>query len=257
MEWVREFYSRTGQWWGDAEAIVPDRDDRRVRLVYEHAGPGSKRLLDLGSSHGATAAALANAGHRVTGVEISDRADYAARFAADAAEGSLTYLKEDFYEVQLTQHFDVICYWNGFGVGSDADQRRLLRRISEEWLAPDGVALVDILNPFVWASWDDDPEHHPPIPHLGYQYDLYQQIRFDPITCTAVDTWWPTSDPEDRISQRLRCYTPADLTLLLEGTGLELSAITVGEQTYPLDPRPGMLELLREHYEYVAVLRHE
>jgi SAM-dependent methyltransferase len=256
MDWVRGFYSRTGHWWAGAEAIMPDRDDRRVRLVHLHAGAEPKQVLELGSGHGATAAALARAGHQVTAVEITDRADFAARFAEDAADSSLTYLKEDFYDVQLSQHFDVVCYWNGFGVGSDADQRRLLRRISQEWLAPDGMALVDILNPFVWASWDDEPEHHPALPDLGYPHDLYQQIRFDPITCTATDTWWPTSDPEDRISQHLRCYTPADLMLLLEGTGLELSAITVGEQTHPLEPQPGMPELLRDHYEYVAVLRH-
>ena len=45
------------------------------------------------------------------------------------------------------------------------------------------------------------------------------------MTCTATDTWWRVDRPEERISQVLRCYTPADLRLLLDGTGLRLDAI--------------------------------
>jgi SAM-dependent methyltransferase len=178
------------------------------------------------------------------------------RFTQEPAAGSLTVVKEDFYAVRLPEHFDVVCYWNGFGVGSDTDQRRLLNRIADEWLSPDGVALIDVYNPFVWARWDGDEEHRMPDPARGYDHELFERTSFDPVTCTAVDTWWPASNPDQKISQALRCYTPADLSLLLAGTGLKLSKITVGDQTWPPAPRPSLRALLDEHHEYLAVLQH-
>lgn len=251
MDWVRDFYSKTGSWWGKAEARITDRDHRRVRLLHEHAGE-TARVLELGAGYGTTAAAMAEAGHDVTAVEISDRAAFAERFSAP-----VTVLRADFYEVDLLPGFDVVCYWNGFGVGSDADQRRLLTRIAREWLRPGGVALIDVFNPFVWARWDGDEEHRLPNPAEGYDHELRERITFDPITCTATDTWWPAAEPARKISQTLRCYTPADLSLLLEGTGLTLSTIHAGTGSYTPAGHPGLRELLHDHHEYLAVLHHE
>jgi SAM-dependent methyltransferase len=235
MDWVKDFYSQTGTWWGPAESKTSERDHRRVAKVHAQAGDGPWRILELGSGYGTTAAALATAGHTVTAVELSDRV----RFQTPAKR--LTVLNEDFYTVRLRQEFDVVCYFNGFGIGSDADQRRLLTRIAAEWLRPGGVALIDVYNPFTWNSWHGDEEHRHPDPSQGYAYELHERTTFDPVTCTATDTWWPADRPHEAISQKLRCYTPADLTLLLEGTGLHLDKIN------PTD--------LRDEYEYLAVLR--
>ncbi|ALG14872.1 methyltransferase type 11 [Kibdelosporangium phytohabitans] len=256
MDWVREFYSKTGSWWARADARVTDRDHRRVRLLREH-GVESGDVLELGSGYGATAVATAKAGYFVTAVEISDRAHQAGELAGDVAPGSLTVHNADFYEIALPGKFDVVCYWNGFGIGSDADQRRLLVRVAEEWLRPGGVALIDVFNPFVWASWDGDEEHLTPDPAAGYDHDLREVTRFDPVTCTATDTWWETSNPAEPISQTLRCYTPADLSLLLTGTGLTLTSIVVGDQAFSPSPQPGLGALLRDNHEYLAVLRHD
>nr|WP_042191360.1 class I SAM-dependent methyltransferase [Kibdelosporangium sp. MJ126-NF4]CEL20027.1 N-methyl-transferase-related protein [Kibdelosporangium sp. MJ126-NF4]CTQ97250.1 N-methyl-transferase-related protein [Kibdelosporangium sp. MJ126-NF4] len=260
MEWVREFYSRTGSWWAKADARITERDLRRVRLLSEH-GPSIGDVLELGSGYGTTAAALAMAGYSVTAVEISDRADVTGGLPDDVTPGSLTVLKADFYDVTLPGRFDVVCYWNGFGIGSDADQRRLLSRIAREWLRPGGVALVDVFNPFVWAQWDGDEEHLTPNPEAGYDHDLREITRFDPVTCTATDTWWETSNPDEPITQTLRCYTPADLSLLLTGTGLKLTTIITGDGDgdgdLPPSPHPSHSALLKEEHEYLAVLRHE
>jgi SAM-dependent methyltransferase len=251
--WVEGFYSRTGRWWAP-EARISERDHRRVSLLHEHAGAQPMRVLELGSGYGTTAAVTAQAGHSVTAVEISDRVGFAAEFAGDAGAGALTVLRDDFYTVSLPGQFDVVCYWNGFGVGSDADQRRLLGRLATEWLRPGGVALIDIFNPFVWARWDGDGDHKLADPEQGYEHELFERTTFDPVTCTAIDTWWEAGHPDDKISQFLRCYTPADLELLLAGTGLQLTAITVGDRTVPLTRQPGWSGLLHEHHEYLAVL---
>ncbi|GAA4464450.1 class I SAM-dependent methyltransferase [Phytohabitans houttuyneae] len=256
MDWVKTFYSATGEWWGAAEAKITDRDHDRVSLLRQHAGAGSMRVLELGCGYGTTAAALAAAGHVVTAVEVSDRARHAVDFARQATHGRLSIVQEDFYAVRLPQPFDVVCYWDGFGVGTDADQRRLLVRISREWLKPGGVALIDVYNPFVWARWDGDEEHKLPNPDLGYEHELHERTTFDPVACVATDTWWDAADPARKISQTLRCYTPADLALLLDGTGLALTAITVAGRTFdPATAQPGSSELLHEQHQYLAVMR--
>ena len=237
MDWVKDFYSRTGTWWGPAEARVTDRDHGRVAQVHARVGDEPKRILELGSGYGTTAAALAGAGHTVTAVELSDRV----RFGV--GHDRLTVVKEDFYTVRLDREFDVVCYWNGFGVGSDADQRRLLGRIAAEWLRPGGTALIDVFNPFVWAGWHGEEEHRLPDPAAGYAYELRERVTFDPVTCTATDTWWVADRPDEAISQVLRCYSPADLALLTEGTGLRLTGIVP--------------QTLRDESEYLAVLRHQ
>lgn len=253
VDWVREFYSRTGAWWARADARVTGRDHARARLVREH-GTDTGTVLELGSGYGATAVAMAQAGYTVTAVEISDRVDHSAALAEGLPPGSLTVHRADFYEVTLPGRFDVVCYWNGFGIGSDADQRRLLTRIAGEWLRPGGTALVDVFNPFVWASWDGDEEHLTPDAAAGYDHDLRERTQFDPVTCTATDTWWESGNPGEPITQTLRCYTPADLSLLLTGTGLALSAIVAGDQVLPPSPHPGLGSLLRDNHEYLAVL---
>ncbi|MFK3980858.1 class I SAM-dependent methyltransferase [Micromonospora sp. NPDC050397] len=256
MDWVEDFYSRTGHWWGGAEARITERDHHRVALLHQHCGDGPWRVLELGAGYGSTAVVTARAGHAVTAVDLSDRLDYGADLARDVAPGTLTVFRDDFYTVRLDGFFDVVCYWNGFGVGSDADQHRLLERIAVDWLRPGGVALVDVSNPFVWARWDGAEEHLLPDPDRGYHHELYERTAFDPLGCVASDTWWEASRPHEPITQYLRCYTPADLALLLTGSGLGLSAITVGARTLTGGPEPGLRELLHDHHEYLAVLRH-
>jgi hypothetical protein len=43
--------------------------------------------------------------------------------------GSLRAIEGDFYETEPPGKFDVVAYFDGFGIGTDEDQRRLLRRI--------------------------------------------------------------------------------------------------------------------------------
>jgi SAM-dependent methyltransferase len=256
MDWVEDFYSRTGHWWAEAESGVGDRDRRRLESLHRVSGPEPGRVLELGCGYGNTAAAFAEAGHRVVGVELTDRADHAFVHADRLGPDRLRIVRGDFYTAAFDERFDTVAYWNGFGIGTDADQRRLLRRIAAEWLAPGGTALLDVYNPIVWAAWDGDLELLRANPERGYRHELHQETRFDPVTATAIDTWWDTAAPDRRITQRLRCYSPADLRLLLEGTGLALAGVLVGGEPVDLDgDHAGDAGWLRDHHEYLAVLK--
>ncbi|MEU5870726.1 class I SAM-dependent methyltransferase [Glycomyces sp. NPDC047369] len=255
MEWAKDFYSRTGRWWGEAESGIGPRDRTRVERFHAICGPGPHRVLELGCGYGNTAAAFADAGHRVTAVELTDRADYA-QAHAERSGGRLDVVRGDFYEVPVAGPFDAVTYWNGFGIGTDADQRRLLRRIAT-WLAPGGTALIDVYNPLVWARWDGDTEVLHPAPERGYRHELHQRLAYDPVAAVAVDSWWDAAEPEHVITQRLRCYSPADLHLLLEGTGLALTGIEAGGEARDLTAdHASDAGMLRQHHEYLAVLAH-
>lgn len=215
-------------------------------------------MLELGCSYGNTASVAAEHGFVVTGVDVSERITYTTRYTQQAAPGSLHFVHDDFYAVDVGGGYDVVCYWNGFGIGSDSDQRRLLRRIAGDWLCADGRALIDVANPFVWAGWAGDVEQLDANPQRGYMYTLMQRQDFDPVENRFVDTWSEKDRPETTTSQTVRCYTVADLRLLLEGTGLRLDAVIVDGQPLDLDrDHVGYAGLLSRACEYLAVLCRE
>lgn len=254
MTWVQEFYSETGRWWGGAESGIADRDRARVESLRRLTGVSSGTVLDLGSAYGNTAAAFALAGFAVTGVEISDRIDYSQRHLDEARPGALRFVRADFNEFEPAHRFDVVTYWNGFGIGSDAEQRRLMTRIAADWLTPDGWMVLDVFNPVQWIAWAGQHSHRAAAPEHGYPYNLAEHTDYDPIHSRFIDSWKRTD--ETRVwTQSQRCYSPADLLLLIEPTGFELAGIEVdGHAIDPAEDADHTHRLWRNH-EYRVALR--
>jgi hypothetical protein len=48
---------------------------------------------------------------------------------------------------------------------------------------------------------------------------------FDADGCRMTERMWQLGDEGGAVTQSLRCYSPADLRLLLEGTGLGLNGL--------------------------------
>jgi len=153
-------------------------------------------------------------------------------------------LQADFYEVAFDDPFDAVCYFDGFGIGSDSDQQQLLGRIAA-WLNHDGQALIEVYAPSYWSrvagrtmTWDD----------VGRLYG------FDTEGSRMLDTWWRTDTPTETITQSLRCYTPEELEAMAHDVGLDLERIVPGgavdydrgvyRERVPLD----------EAMQYIAVL---
>jgi SAM-dependent methyltransferase len=218
MDWVERFYARQHAWIAAAGYEDPEMVAGRVAALAGLAPPPG-RVLELAAGDGATAVALARAGYAVVAVELLPEAIAPAREAARALpSGALDVRVGDMYEVEIHGQFDVVAYWDGFGIGTDADQRRLLRRIAG-WLAPNGHAVIDIFTPWYWAD------------AAGRELAVGPARRrygFDPDGCRMLDAWWLDRAPETTVTQSLRCYSPADLALLLEGTGLGLAAVEPG-----------------------------
>lgn len=219
VEWVAEFYRKQYEWadwrarWAEFDPAEPDPHVEAVRRL---AGEGSKRILELGPGAGKTAAALASAGHHVVTIELQPiLAEHIAGLAKRIEGGSLRSLAGDFYAVDPVDTFDVIAYFDGFGIGADEDQRRLLRRIAD-WLTADGCALVDVLTPWYFVKAAGNEEEFPEGTGIRYRDD------FDAEGCRMTEAMWREGQEDEVLTQSLRCYSPADLRLLLEGTNLDL-----------------------------------
>ena len=151
MDWALEFYTKQNQWSGVYEEAINDGHRLKASWIEEQTGSGKKRILELGAGGGQVAAAMADLGHDVIAVEqVPMLCAHAQTLAQEPREGRLTVMQVDFYEVKLDGQFDVVCYYDGFGIGEDADQRRLLKRIAS-WLAPDGSAMIEIGTPWSFA----------------------------------------------------------------------------------------------------------
>lgn len=253
LEWVKDFYTQSDIWWGpDAgEEYYP----RRIQAIERLCGQGVKRILELGAGSGAVAAELAKLGHIVVAVELTSAIRPAQEVSQKDWKGSLTALKGDFYTVELDGGFDVVCYWDGFGLGSDSDQRRLLQRISREWLNPGGSVLIDVFSPVRFARHAEVSEILPPLTGVPGSVEMLHTCHFDPLQCRWIDEWQPTADPSKALAQTIRCYTPADFALLLGNTGLTIHRIEVDGESVDLEANSITISgPLMEAYSYLVQL---
>jgi SAM-dependent methyltransferase len=102
VDWVQPFFDTAATWWGRPE--IRDVDRERAAAIERFCGPGPKRVLELGAGGGATAAATADCGHRVTAVELSPvRAGFARALAVNR---EVKVVEGDFSTVDLDGRFD-------------------------------------------------------------------------------------------------------------------------------------------------------
>ena len=251
VDWTKDFYTRSRERWGPS-GILPHHRERAAQ-IERLCGPGKKRVLELGAGAGGTAAAVADLGHDILAVDIAPpAAAYTRELAQEPRAGTLTVQEADFFTATFAGPFEVVAYWNGFGVGNDTDQRRLLARIAAEWLAPNGVVLLDVANPRFWQRIAGG-EQRVETDGAGV---FIKRTDFDPVGCRFVEQWTAADDPTGRTdTQSIRCYSPADVLLLLEGTGLTINHAEIkgtvflaGETTAALRPA------FEEHWEYLVRL---
>ena len=151
MEAVKQFYAKQNEWAGVYSGDVTEAHRKNAAIVHRLAGGRIGRLLDLGAGGGQNAAAAADLGYSVVAVELVPSViGHARELASQPRKGQLEVIEGDFYEVELPTPFDIVCYWDGFGIGPDEDQHRLLGRVAT-WLRPTGFALVEVYTPWFWA----------------------------------------------------------------------------------------------------------
>ena len=213
------FYRSQEAWVQAYTRDISDVDRARCERVERLVGPSPKTVLELGAGGGQTAVSLAELGYDTTVVEmVPEFVQHIAKLSKSQGV-HLRVFPESFYTVQLeSNRYDLVCYWDGFGVGSDGEQRQLLERVAS-WLKNDGLALFEVYSPWYWSR----------IRGRSMRFGkIVRRYDFDYRDCRFVDTWQIEGGDNPSVSQSLRCYSPMDLELLLHGTGLEIVSIELG-----------------------------
>ena len=219
--WIKRFYDKAAIWWGDANRS-PASLERYREYLEKFTGAGKKRILDLGGGTGQIAHCFACLGHEVVSVELS-RAEYIRRRSAQVdGPGSLAVIEGNFLEAAIPGKFDVVCCWEVFGIGTDDNQKSLLKRIAGEWLAEGGTAIVEVYSTIGPIKYSGTERRLRALPGVPGSVDMVNRCSFDPVAAMWIDEWKPVAAPSEALSQRIRCYTPADFMRMLAGSGLRL-----------------------------------
>ena len=244
---IQTYYENQTRTFGRAEIT---RDHRRIaRVITTVTGLSGVRCdaLELGCGNGAVAAVLVDQGMVVTALDFNAPAVQIAKTFESTRRGRLIPMQADFYTVVLPGQFDLIYYWDGFGVGTDKDQVKLLSRV-KDWLAPDGIAVIDVFNPYYWSQ-----QHGSSNVYEAPDGEKWKrQLAFDFQECRMVDCWTSLDNPAaETRSQSLRCYSPADFSVLLSSTGLAIRDLFTSDG---LKITKGGTSALRERTSFLAVL---
>ena len=231
-DWIKPFYTQSAIWWGSEPHDSAEEHTNRLKIINRLCGKGKKRILDLGCGPGGTPDAFADAGHDVVGVELNPTdIAYARERLGRPHKGDLQILEGDFYTIQLEGCFDVVTWWEGFGLGSDVDQRFMLRRIANEWLAEDGCLVAEVYLPARPARHHGEAIPLDALEGVPGSVEMVEKCHFDVVNSRWIDEWQPTKNQQHALAQTLRCYSPADLLLLLEGTGLTVTHMEIEGDT--------------------------
>ena len=215
-EWdARSFYERQEELSRAYSGDVSDHHRSKAALIGLHCGR-TRRVLELGAGGGQMAVATAELGFTVDAVELSPALAAHARELAACTGVGVHVIEGDFYTVSIGDRYGAVTYWDGFGIGTDSDQRRCFVAFASGSPMTGGRSSTSTPRGIGAAG------RQMTVGTARHRYD------FDAPTQTMVDTWWSDGAPAERVSQRLRCYAPDELERLLETAGLILELMLPG-----------------------------
>ena len=206
--------------------LTPDRTAREVAGVIAllDLRPGS-HLLDLCCGQGRHAVPLAQAGHRVVGLDRSTYLLGRAQEAAREAGVEVQLVRGDMRHLPWRERFDVcINMFTAFGYfQEDRENEAVLRQVHQA-LKPGGRFLLDVSNRdyYLLRMWPSSWRRR------GAAFVL-EETAFDPLTCRFTTTFtWLEGGREESLTHSVRYYTAPELTGMLERAGFTPLAVYGG-----------------------------
>lgn len=172
-------------------------------------------MLELGAGMGILAHAVTQLGVSVTTIELVPEL---VEYARVHSEDTVLIHCGDFYNIDLPHKYDVVGYFDGFGVGTDKEQLALLKRISK-WMEEGGYALIDIYQPSYWHKTSGQEMR------IGKAYRKY---GYDEENKRMLDSWWKPKAPKHIFTQSLRCYSVEEIHQLCSKANLQIVEIFPG-----------------------------
>lgn len=120
---------------------------RTINWTFEQVQGEALNILDLGCGPGLYTQQIAQKGHQVTGVDISENSIRYAREQAKINNLDISYINKNYLELELPEkEFDlVMMIYTDLGVLLPAERSQLLKTV-EKSLKPGGVFIFDVLN---------------------------------------------------------------------------------------------------------------
>lgn len=220
--WYQAFFRGDWQRW-QADVLTRMDTPAQVRFIAEHLAlqPG-ERVLDTVCGPGRHAIPLAQAGHRVTGADLSEveveRAKTAAREAGVEADFIVCDMRELPFEAEFDAAYNV---GTSFGYFEDPEEDRKALRAFRRALRVGGRFLIDYLNwtgivprfqERDWRRTDDGTL-------------LLQEHRMNVLEGAGRDIWsvQPPDGPSRSYELFIRMYTPYELRRELESAGFRVT----------------------------------
>ena len=219
-EWIKSFYDAAVEWWGESW-YDGENLKSRIDIVKKYACDTDKRILELAAGTGETAAYFCDNGYRVFAVDISPK-NIELMTRLQKGRPNLQVAEGDFLTIRINEQFPTICVFESFGLGSDKEQQKLLKRVHDEWLMPNGILILDVFHPFGPIRASGSKQELNKLENIPGSVDMTEYSYYDPIKGRWIDIWEPQNDKNSRKIQSIRCYTPADFILLAESSGLAI-----------------------------------
>lgn len=223
----------------DAECDCIEMLHSDVGFFLDRLPKRRQDVLELAVGTGRAAIPIAQAGHRVVGVDVAQDMLAIARRKRDSAgpvAAQLDLLRADVRRLKLKRRFDWICiFFNTFlGFATLEDQDAVLDVVRRH-LKPTGKLWLDIFQPSLDLLSHPRTQHLEPIlfqvPELGRT--VYRDVEVRPDPARQVQRvihhyrWFDASGRERRAATRfdLTFLFPRELRLLLERNGLRLEEL--------------------------------
>ena len=109
---------------------------------------------------------------------------------------SLRVVEGNFLKVRIKEKFAMICMFETFGMGSDQNQRRLLKGIKKNWLQTGGVLILDVYHPFGPIRAAGQNRTLKRLQNVPGSVAMTEYSDYDGIKNRWIDVWEPINDKE-------------------------------------------------------------
>lgn len=183
-----------------------------------------QQILDIGCGAGRHAAAMAMAGHHVTGVDLSANSILSANQSHGGMADSLRFVEGDmrYIDAQFaSQCFDVVTMmFTSFGYFDKEEEHLQTLRAIHAVLRPKGTFILDFLNLEKVRAELIQHEH---IVREGIEFEIHRRLTEEWIEKSIEFT--DSSGKRQHYTERVRAFSPQKLQSLLRACGFEIDAI--------------------------------
>ena len=227
QKWYTEFFGE--DYLHIYESILPPkRTQREADKIVERLElrPGSA-VLDLCCGHGRHAVALAERGHRVTGLDLSTFFLEKAKAGAAEADVDLRLVHSDMRHIPFEEKFDaVINMFSAFGyLESEAEDQKVLTQVRKA-LKPGGLFLLETVH-HAWLMRNFEPRGWNIIEDDTIVLDAREMNLHTGRNEVTVTLIHPDGTRRE-YRHAMRIYTAAELVRMVTEADLDIDAVYGG-----------------------------